>query len=89
MGYPDDGIGLGGVAGIGGGSVDKVTFEIEVIEHEGQEVPCLVRNGRQYIDLESINLFFELAERSSDAYESICQTVDTWLDTMNPVGLDA
>lgn len=79
---------MASVADTGGGSVDKVTFQIEIVEHEGQEVPCLVRNGEQYIDLESINLFFELAMVSDDAYESVCQLVDTWLDTAR-TGLEA
>lgn len=79
---------MASVADTGGGGVDKVTFQIEIVEHEGQEVPCLVRNGEQYIDLESINLFFELAMVSDDAYESVCQLVDTWLDTAR-TGLEA
>ena len=68
--------------------MEQVTFKIESVEHEGEEVPCLVRNGTQYIDLQSINLFFELASISADAYESVCQMVDTWLETTS-TGLEA
>lgn len=68
--------------------MEQVTFEIEVIEHDGEQIPCLVRNGTQYIDLQSINLFFDLAAVSSDAYESICQLADTWLETTS-TGLEA
>lgn len=68
--------------------MEQVTYKIETIEHEGEEIPCLVRNGTQYIDLQSLNLFFDLAAVSADAYESVCQLVDSWLETAS-TGLEA
>jgi hypothetical protein len=68
---------------------NSVNFNLETIDYEGEEVACLVRNDTHYIDLNSLNLFFELAARSSDAYEAVCQMVHAMLEMDDPNTLEA